>query len=40
MDKVKIDITVISNNCKSEEDINEIKSDIKKIIEKNIVTLW
>ena len=33
MDKVKIDITVISNNCKSEEDINEIKSDIKKIID-------
>ena len=34
MDKVKIDITLISNNCKSEEEINEIKSDIKKIIEK------
>lgn len=33
MDKVKIDITLISKNCKSEEEINEIKSDIKKIIE-------
>ena len=34
MDKVKIGITLISKNCKSEEEINEIKSDINKIIEK------
>ena len=33
MDKVKIDITLISKNCKSEEEINEIKSDINKIID-------
>ena len=34
MDKVKINITLISKNCKSEDTINEIRFDIKKIIEK------